>query len=68
MVVPAGAGGHDPGVGHLLKNERPKSVVLASCRDAGSAYGLVIEYGGVPDQSLSLPVTSGERRSMRRAI
>ena len=32
--------------GYLLKNESPGSVVLDSCSDEGSAYGLVIEYGG----------------------
>ncbi|MEN6518634.1 MAG: hypothetical protein ABFC38_10635 [Methanospirillum sp.] len=32
--------------GFLCKNEESDALVLERCRDTGSAYGLVIEYGG----------------------
>ncbi|HIH03607.1 MAG TPA: hypothetical protein HA263_07095, partial [Methanoregulaceae archaeon] len=32
--------------GFLCKNEEVGGLVLERCRDTGSAYGLVIEYGG----------------------
>ena len=32
--------------GFLCKNEEAGALVLRGCRDTGSAYGLVIEYGG----------------------
>jgi len=33
--------------GFLAKNHEPRTLVLERCRDLGSAYSFVIEYGGV---------------------
>ncbi len=32
--------------GFLCKNQEPGGLVLEDCRDTGSGYGLVVEYGG----------------------
>ncbi len=37
---------HSRKAGFLCKNQEPGGLVLERCRDTGSAYGLVVEYGG----------------------
>jgi hypothetical protein len=51
--------------GYLFKNERPRSVVLGSCSDEGSAYGLVIEYGGVGIIARQFVSTGATRRALQ---
>ena len=37
---------HNRKAGFLCKNQEAGGLVLEHCRDTGSAYGLVIDYGG----------------------
>jgi hypothetical protein len=51
--------------GYLLKNEQPATVLLTSCSDEGSAYGLVIEYGGGGLVARQFISTGATRRALQ---
>jgi len=51
--------------GYLLKNERPGTVLLDSCSDEGSGYGLVIEYGGGGLIARQFVSTGATRRALQ---
>ncbi len=51
--------------GFLCKNEEAGGLVLENCRDTGSAYGLVIEYGGERAKVESFVSTGATRRALQ---
>ncbi len=51
--------------GFLCKNQEPGGLVLEHCRDTGSAYGLVIEYGGNRAKVEGFVSTGATRRALK---
>ncbi len=51
--------------GFLCKNEESGGLVLERCRDTGSAYGLVIEYGGNGARVEGFVSDSATRRALQ---
>ncbi|MEN6517909.1 MAG: hypothetical protein ABFC38_06910 [Methanospirillum sp.] len=51
--------------GFLCKNEEAGALVLRGCRDTGSAYGLVIEYGGERARVESFVSDGATRRALQ---
>jgi hypothetical protein len=51
--------------GFLCKNQETDGLVLEDCRDTGSAYGLVIEYGGTRAKVENFVSTGATRRALQ---
>jgi hypothetical protein len=51
--------------GFLCKNQEPGGLVLERCSDTGSAYGLVIEYGGDAAKVKGFVSTGATRRALQ---
>jgi hypothetical protein len=51
--------------GFLCKNQEPGGLVLERCRDTGSAYSLVIEYGGNGAKVKGFVSTGATRRALQ---
>ena len=56
---------HNRKAGFLCKNQEPGGLVLERCRDSGSAYGLVIEYGGEWMRVEGFVSTGATRRALQ---
>ena len=51
--------------GFLCKNQEAGSLVLENCSDTGSAYGLVIEYGGTQARVTGFVSVGATRRALQ---
>lgn len=56
---------HNRKAGFLCKNEEAGGLVLERCRDTGSAYGLVVEYGGNRAKVEGFVSTGATRRALK---